>query len=78
MMLYSLDDVVKPRWLYLMNKANGINWKANVNTTWDVVEACNGKYANFGILVKIVDGYLVTLERVTKDEDDWLDAECVI
>jgi hypothetical protein len=72
-----LGDAVKPRRLYPMKKINGINWKANVNTTQDIVRACKGKYASFGALVEIIDRYLATLEHVNKEEDEWLDAECI-
>ena len=77
MMLHDLGDVVKPGWLYPMNKVYGINWKANVNTAWGIVKACNGKYDRFGALVKVVDAHLAMLEHMNEDENDWLDAECI-
>jgi hypothetical protein len=75
MMMHNLGDMVKPGRLHPMNKVYGIYWNANVKTTLGIVKACNGKYADFDVLVEVVDVYLVTLECVTKVKDDWSDAE---
>ncbi len=40
-----------------------------------IVKACDGKYDRFGTLVNVIDLHSVMLERVSKDEIDWSDAE---
>ncbi len=76
-MLHNLGYVVKPGQLHPMSEVYSFNWKANANTALSIVEACDGKYADFDILFKVVDVYLVTLEHVTKVIGDWSGAECI-
>jgi hypothetical protein len=60
-----------------MKEVYGINRKAKVGTTWGIIRACTNKYARVGTLVNVVDKYLAILERLNKEEDDWMGAECI-
>jgi hypothetical protein len=77
MMLHTLGDVVKPRQLYPMKEAYGINWNSNVTTAQGIVKAFNSKYAICDVLVKVIDRYLETLEHNNINKDDLLDFECI-
>ncbi len=70
MMLHDLGDVVIPGQLKQVKKVYGIDWKANTNIARHVIKACNGKYANVGALVEVIDSYVALLKCVNKEEDD--------